>query len=346
MAAMETTLEPTHQSPLWMVSQAPTLNALVVQLQQARTALEQGTTGGRLEFSRRQLAQARAEFSEMICRGERELHVLAGLLADRFLGPHLLRSVVIGEVEKTRERFTLIGDVSRTELTRSTDLDLGTRLLARLAVADERGWRRIGLVSNVVEYEPEAPNAHSVYRILTRIKAEQEIWNKVTDEIFDLDAIVLRDKQLRHLGRYVKDVFGIKVVVGTLEDAYRLQTELTSLDFGPDAPSARLEVLEVKDYLERPSRKQSGWSALKSVVSWGGRTFEIQVQPLSNFLHERERLTRESHQGFKSTRERVRDEVAAKLPLFGFYRALLRWLLLDPSAEPPVHEGIELSLVD
>ena len=78
---------------------------------------------------------------------------------------------------------------------------------------------------------------------------------------------------------------------------------------------------------------QSGWSALKSVVSWGGRTFEIQVQPLSNFLHERERLTRESHQGFKSTRERVRDEVAAKVPLFGFYRSLLRWLLLDPSAE-------------
>jgi len=337
-------LEPAHQSPLWMVSQAPTLNALVVQLQQTRAALEQGTASGRLEFSRRQLAEARSEFSEMIRRGERELHVLAGLLADRFLGPHQLRSVVIGEVEKTRERFTLIADVSRGELTGSTDLDLGNRLLARLAVADERGWRRIGLVSNVVEYEPEAPNPLSVYRILTRIKAEQEIWNKVTDEIFDLDAIVLRDKQLRHLGRYVKDVFGVKIVVGTLEDAYRLQNELAALDLG--APHHKLEIIEVKDYLERPSRKQSGWSALKSVVSWGGRTFEIQVQPLSNFLHERERLTRESHSGFKSTRERVRDEVAAKVPLFGFYRSLLRWLLLDPSADPPVHEGIELSLVD
>ncbi|MBL8957331.1 MAG: hypothetical protein JNK82_41545 [Myxococcaceae bacterium] len=343
---MNTAQEPAHESPLWMVSQAPALNALVVQLQHARTAHDQGTSGGKLELSKRQLVQARSEFSEMIRRGERELHQLAGLLADAFLGPHQLRSVVIGEVEKTRERFTLIGDVSREELERSTDLDLGTRLLARLAVADERGWRRIGLVSNVVEYEPAAPNPCSVYRILTRIKAEQEIWNKVTDEIFDLDAIVLRDKHLRHLGRYVKDVFGIKMVVGTLEDAYRLQNELVAHDFGEGAPSRRLEVIEVKDYLERPSRKQSGWSALKSVVSWGGRTFEIQVQPLSNFLHERERLTRESHQGFKSTRERVRDEVAAKVPLFGFYRSLLRWLLLDPSADPPVHEGIELSLVD
>lgn len=344
------------ESPLWMVSQAPSLNALVIALQRARVALEQGTSGGRVQLSRRAIAQARAEFSEMIVRGERELHLLAGLLSDHFLGPHQLRSVVIGEVEKTRERFTLIADVSRGELTRSTDLDLGTRLLARLAIADERGWRRVGLVSNVVEYEPEAPNPFSVYRVLTRIKAEQEIWNKVTDEIFGLDSIVLRDKQLRHLGRYVKDVFGIKMVVGTLEDAYRVQGELDALVFSEDALRAheagtddarrRLAFVEVKDYLERPSRKQSGWSALKSVVSWGGRTFEIQVQPLSNFLHERERLTRESHTGFKSTRERVRDEVAAKMPLFGFYRALLRWLLLDPTSEPPVHEGVEVSLID
>ncbi|MBK7862254.1 MAG: hypothetical protein IPJ65_27335 [Archangiaceae bacterium] len=280
----------------------------------------------------------------MIRRGERDLHRLAGLLADQLLGPHQLRSVVIGEIEKTRERFTLIADVSKADLESSTDLDLGNRVLARLAIADERGWRRVGLVSNVVEYEPEVPNDDSVYRILTRIKAEQEIWNKVTDEIFDLDSIVLRDKQLRHLGRYVKDVFGIKVVVGTVEDAYRLQERLKAMQL-PDAHRT-LTFVEEKDYLERPSRKQSGWSALKSVVSWAGKTFEIQVQPLSNFLHERERLTRESHSGFKSTRERVRDEVAAKVPLFAYYRSLLRWLLLDPTGEPPQHEGVELSLID
>ncbi len=321
-----------------MVSQAPALNELVVKLQQARSGIESGTSG-RIELSRSHVAQARAEFSEMIRRGERELHMLAGLLADKLLGPHQLRSVVIGEVEKSRERFTLIVDVSREEVVRSTDLDLGNRVLARLAIAEARDWRRVQLVSNVVEYEPEAPNPLSVYRILTRIKAEQEIWNKVTDEIFDLDAIVLRDKQLRHLGRYVKDVFGIKVVVGTMEDCYRVQETLTTLE-------EKLVFVEVKDYLERPSRKQSGWSALKSVVSWNGRTFEIQIQPLSNFLHERERLTRESHQGFKTTRERVRDEVAAKFPLFGFYRSLLRWLLLDPSGDPPQHEGVEVFLVE
>ncbi|MBK7862251.1 MAG: hypothetical protein IPJ65_27315 [Archangiaceae bacterium] len=52
-----------------MVSQAPALNALVVALQRARIAL-QGPTGtaGRLELSRRNVAQARAEFSVSAAR--------------------------------------------------------------------------------------------------------------------------------------------------------------------------------------------------------------------------------------------------------------------------------------
>jgi hypothetical protein len=266
------------------------------------------------------------------------------------------RSVVIGEMERTHERFTLTVDVTEEEVIGTTDIDLGNRVLARLAIADHRGWLRAGLISNVVEYEADAPNAYSVYRLLTRIKAEEEIWNKVADEIFELDQLVLRDKQLRHLGRYVKDVFGVKIVVGTAEDAGRLQDALEQLRFEDAGLAGRqlpvddehrsLRFLEVKNYLEQDSRKRSGWSAIKSVVAWAGRTFEVQVQPLSNFLHERERLTRESHASFKSTRERVRDEIAARTPLFGFYRALLRWLFVDPSSEPPLHEGVEVVLTD
>jgi hypothetical protein len=343
-------------SPLWMVSQAPGLNALVVALQEHRRALDAGRGGERLVFSRAEVARARAEFGEMIRRGERDLHRLASLLAERFLGTVQRRSVVIGEIERTRERFTLTVDVTEEEVVGSTDIDLGNRVLARLAIADQRGWLRAHLLSNVVEYEADSPNEHAVYRLLTRIKAEEEIWNKVADEIFELDRLVLKDKQLRHLGRYVKDVFGVKVVVGTSADAGRLQATLEALRFDDAQLAARqlplddahraLRFLEVKNYLEQESRKRSGWSAMKSVVSWAGRTFEVQVQPLSNFLHERERLTRESHASFKSTRERVRDEVAARLPLFGFYRALLRWLFVDPSAEPPLHEGVEVVLTE
>lgn len=347
---------PTLNSPLWMVSQAPGLNALVLALQHHRRALDEGRGGDRLTFSRAEVARARAEFSDMIRRGERDLHLLAGLLADRFLGTVQRKSVVIGEIERTRERFTLAVDVTEAEVIGSTDIDLGNRVLARLAIADQRGWLRASLISNVVEYEADAPNAFSAYRLLTRIKAEEEIWNKVADEIFDLDRLVLKDKQLRHLGRYVKDVFGVKIVVGTSAEAEHLHHLLETLHFEDAQLSARqipldeahrrLEFIEVKNYLEHDSRKRSGWSAMKSVVAWGGRTFEVQVQPLSNFLHERERLTRESHASFKSTRERVRDEIAARLPLFGFYRALLRWLFVDPSEAPPIQEGVEVVLTD
>lgn len=329
-------------SPLWMVSTAPTLNELVATLQTYRHTLERAEGTERMVFSRSRLAAARGEFGEMIRRGERELHGLAGHLARALLHEYSLRSVAIGEVEKTHERFTLSVDVTEAELAANTDLDLGTRVLARLAIADQRGWLRAGLVSNVVEYEAVEPNSLGVFRILTRIKAEEEIWNKVVDEIFDLDSIVLRDKQLRHLGRFVKDVFGLKIVVGGTQDAYAVERALEELEID----GTRLAFVETKDYLDRPSRKQSGWSALKSVVQWHGRTFEIQVQPLSNFLHERERLTKESHAGFKTTRERVRDEVASRMPLFGFYRTLLRWLFVDPNEEPPRHESVEIELVD
>lgn len=346
----------TADSPLWMVSRAPHLNALVVSLQRHREAIDTGQGGERLVFSRAEVARARAEFSEMIRRGERDLHLLASLLAERFLGAVQRKSVVIGEIERTRERFTLMVDVTEDEVIGTTDIDLGNRVLARLAIADHRGWLRASLISNVVEYEADAPNSHSVYRLLTRIKAEEEIWNKVADEIFELDRLVLRDKQLRHLGKYVKDVFGVKIVVGTSADAEKLQATLQALRFDDERLSARklpldeqhraLQFLEVKNYLEHESRKRSGWSAMKSVVAWAGRTFEVQVQPLSNFLHERERLTRESHASFKSTRERVRDEIAARMPLFFFYRALLRWLFVDPSEAPPIHEGVEVVLTE
>ncbi|MBL8912331.1 MAG: hypothetical protein JNM17_16690 [Archangium sp.] len=341
-------------SPLWMVSQAPHLNALVVALQKHRESIDSKTGGEKLHFSRTEVARARAEFSDMIRRGERDLHLLASLLAERLLGSVQRKSVVIGEIERTRERFTLMVDVTEDEVIGTTDIDLGNRVLARLAIADQRGWLRASLISNVVEYEADAPNPHSVYRLLTRIKAEEEIWNKVADEIFELDRLVLRDKQLRHLGKYVKDVFGVKIVVGTSAEAESLQATLHSLRFDDERLAARkipldaehraLQFLEVKNYLETESRKRSGWSAMKSVVAWGGRTFEVQVQPLSNFLHERERLTRESHASFKSTRERIRDEIAARMPLFFFYRALLRWLFVDPSEAPPIHEGVEVIL--
>ena len=88
-------------------------------------------------------------------------------------------------------------------------------------------------MANFVEYQPTALNRFAVHKMTTRIKAEEELWNKVCDELFSLDTLVARDKELRNLSRYVKDVFGLKIVVGKPEDAQELQETLSALNFQP-----------------------------------------------------------------------------------------------------------------
>ena len=109
-----------------------------------------------------------------------------------------------------------------------------------------------------------------------------------------------------------------------------------------------MELVESKDYLTTESRKATGWTAMKSVVQWSGKTFEIQIQPLRVYYNEREYLTKESHSGFKAKRETLRDEIARQMPLFGFYRALLKWLFLadaDPGKKPS-YPGVEIMVTD
>jgi hypothetical protein len=108
----------------------------------------------------------------------------------------------------------------------------------------------------------------------------------------------------------------------------------------------RLQFIEVKNYLEGTQRKRTGWEAIKSVVAWSNKTFEIQIQSLRNYLREQERLTKESHTSFKANREQVRAQVAERIPLFGFYQDLLLWLFLNPDGEPPSHERVILRVID
>ena len=97
------------------------------------------------------------------------------------------------------------------------------------------------MVANFVEYQPLVENRHGIHKMISRIKAEEEIWNKVCDEIFRIDELLERDKELRALSRYVKDVFGVKVVVGTPDDARKLQTTLESVWKAMTSPSAARE---------------------------------------------------------------------------------------------------------
>jgi hypothetical protein len=108
---------------------------------------------------------------------------------------------------------------------------------------------------------------------------------------------------------------------------------------------ASLQLLEVKNYLNDSYRKETGWEAIKSVLRWSAKTFEVQIQPLPNFLYEREGLTKESHRGFKTTRESIRNSVAQKIPLFSYYRDLLKWLFNGELNEPPIFKKVQIEIL-
>jgi ppGpp synthetase/RelA/SpoT-type nucleotidyltranferase len=344
------------RSPLWMVSRAPALNELVSYLEQARSVIVANPDGQhQLRFSKSKLKQARADFDSMIRRGEKDLHKLCELFCSSFLGQYQLQSLVIGEIPSTSERFTLTQFISSQDLYSTIDLDLGNRQLRKLQYFDGSNWVVPALVANMVEYQPTEPNQFEIHKIISRIKAEEELWNKVVDEIFQLDSLINQDKELRHLSPFVKDVFGIKIVVGATSDVLRLQRileskewegrELETVGIDTSSSAANLEFLEVKNYINA-HEKESGWEAMKSVVRWNEKTVEIQIQPLRNFWREREVLTRESHAGFKSRREEARNQVADHVPLFRFFRALLKALVQSSDAPIPEFSGVTVVVTE
>jgi hypothetical protein len=345
-------------SPLWLVTDEPLVNELVGYLDAMRhrivDAPEERHT---FTFSRANLRDVRQAFARMIRHGEEKLHRVCELLCATYLdSPYTLQSVVIGEVESTKERFTLVMNLSPSDLYSQTDLDLGSRQLRRLRYHDGSGWSSASLVANVVEYQPAATNKRGIHKFISRIKAEEQIWNKVADSIFGIDRLVESDKQLRHLGRFVKDVFGVKAIVGDQNEARALHDALHTLEWRAEelarhqvpvqASTTRLEFIEVKDYMAPFGRKATGWKAIKSVFRWWDSTIEVQIQPLGNYHHERERLTRESHAGFKTRREALRNQIADTIPVFGFYRDLLRWLFLCPDEPAPTFASVEIILRD
>ena len=343
-------------SPLWLVTREPQLNALVVYLETMRRRMVAAPEAEHtLEFSRHELENVRKAYARMIRQGEEKLHRVCELLCGSFFDSrYTLQSVVIGEVDATHERFTLSQSLRRADLYSQTDLDLGNRQLQRLRYLDGDTWGRASLVANFVEYQPSVSTEWGVHKCISRIKAEEQIWNKVVDAIFGLDRLVRLDKQLRHLGHFVKDIFGVKIVVGDATEARALHEALFKLRWDaatleqhhiPNDPStSRLEFIEVKDYMARTGRKATGWEAIKSVFRWWDAMMEIQVQPLWNYQQEREFLTRESHAGFKAKREMLRNQIADTNPLFGFYRNLLRWLFLSPDEPPPLYENVKLTI--
>jgi hypothetical protein len=81
--------------------------------------------------------------------------------------------------------------------------------------------------------------------------------------------------------------------------------------------TARMEFIEVKDYMAQWGRKATGWTAIKSVFRWWDTMIEVQVQPSPTFHREREALTAESHGASKrgAKRSAIRLPTACRLPV-------------------------------
>jgi hypothetical protein len=106
---------------------------------------------------------------------------------------------------------------------------------------------------------------------------------------------------------------------------------LVNPDSGKSDSDPLLEFIESKDYLtcSPAEMKKTGWRAVKSVVKWHDRLFEIQVQPLVNYYLELDHMAGPSHRSFKLFRDAMRDELGQRVPLYGFYRNLLKMLFRE-----------------
>ncbi len=291
----------------------------------------------KIELSRKFIAEVRAAFREKILDGERHLHMLAQSLAFALFQKEFeLHSNVIGvlpEDDGSERPFLIRERINRETLLSVLDIDLGNQMLDNFRYNLNGNWVPLQLSANFVEYIPISNPGNSVNRLTSRVKAEEEIWNKVTDEIFQVDQLVSREKHLREFSKYVKDIFGLKIVCDDDVTCVKVHEQLKDLEISylgseREGSHESLVFIETKDYLTCPPEqmKRTGWKAIKSVVLFQERLFEIQVQPLANYYLELDHMSGPSHSSFKLKRDDLRDEIARLLPLYGFYRELLKML--------------------
>lgn len=336
-----------------MAMDDPVLHSFIADLSVKKQKLEQNPDK-KINFVWRRdfIAGVRHSFRQSILEGERHLHMLANLLSGLLLdGDYDLHSNVIGVLPDKDRPFLIRERITLDTLFSVMDIDLGNHLLDNFRYQKDRAWLPLDLSANFVEYIPRSQTRNGVNRLTSRVKAEEELWNKVADELFHLDQLITRDKHLRQYSKYVKDIFGIKIVCendATCLSVHELLTALRPGDLAWDKLSAYvpvpgngkpaskkcLDFIETKNYLtcSQSEQKKTGWKAVKSVVKWQDKLFELQIQPLGNYYLELDHMSGPSHNSFKIQRDKLRDEISARIPLYGFYRKLLQMLFMGGDA--------------
>lgn len=297
-------------------------------------------------------------------RGEQTLYDIATLMCHRLTGArqieHVAR-VVVGLKEEDEspgaKRIVIEEHITRENLKRFTDYSLAQRIARRYRYREshEQPFGVLYPRASFLELWPlESREDAPATRVLTRVKSSDQIWNKVCDALFEIDTIVQRDKILNGGSKYIKDVFGIKILTPRRVDSYTVNETLANMAFTAEELASfgihalpgthRLELLEHKDYLALApeQKKRTGWEALKNVYRWGSEVIEVQIQTEANYFLEAMHLTDTSHRTFEMHRRKMRRRLEEIVPHYGSFRRLLKLLFRRDDEELDALEG-ELS---
>jgi len=337
------------------------LKKLANQVQALRASAESGTEPPILTLHRSEIELCRDQWENGVLHGEHRLYDLATLMAWRITDSRrveLVARVLAGPKEEEESvaapRIVIEERISREELKRVTDYSLAQRITRhyRYRPRYEDPFGKLYARASFLEMRPLDVGDDGIgTRVMTRVKANEQIWNKVCDALFDIDAFVQRDKILNSRSKYIKDVFGVKVLTQRRSESYLVDTRLRAMRFRRreieelgltwDPSLEFLDLVEHKDYLALPTdqKKRTGWEALKSVFRWGGQIFEVQIQTEANYFLEVLDLTDTSHRTFEMQRRRMRWELEERIPHYRDMRRVLKFLFRpDPTREvvPPV----------
>lgn len=319
------------------------LGRLVAQIEALQTAHRRGAQAPVLIVTREELEYARSTWERAVLLGERRLHHLATLLAWELLGTrqleHVARIIASPTRERGAHRIVIEERLSPEQLGATHDSGLASQIANRYLYRNGGdAFRALVARASFMELRPleTVPDAAAT-RVLTRVKVEDQIWNKVCDACFDIDRLVRRDKILNLQSKYIKDVFGIKVLTTDREASYEVAERMNQVRFAATARASlscgeladpALELIEIKDYLALPpsQKKRTGWEAIKNVYRWCGQVFEVQIQTEANYHLEAQDLSNTSHRTFATQRELLRSELDDRVPYYREFRAVLRTL--------------------
>ena len=214
------------------------LKRLSDQLLKLKSAEERGMRPPLLVIHDEEIRHARRSWNRAVLVGEHLLYDLGTLVAWRLLGTQRLQLVArvlcSSRHEPESRRIVIEEMLTRDDLKRYTDHTLAARIARRYRYrAGHRSpYDKLIHRASFLEFRPlEASKEATATKVLTRVKVDDQIWNKVCDALFDVDNLVARDKLLNPLSKYIKDVFGLKVLTTSTEQAYAIDEVLNTLRF-------------------------------------------------------------------------------------------------------------------